>query len=100
MLSNADNVGNGVLNSVMLFLNTYCGVVKNTCLWNLSVGTIRNWGKEYVIPSIPTSSTSQSLKSSIFDLGPIDVTVPSFKGAWWNSWECDPLYAENEAKWR
>ena len=67
---------------------------------NLSVGTIRNWGKEYVIPSIPTSSTPQSPKSGILDLGQINLTVPSFKGSWWNSWESDPLYAEYEAKWR
>jgi hypothetical protein len=30
----------------------------------------------------------------------LKVTVPSFKGAWWNSRESDPLYAEYEAKWR
>lgn len=67
---------------------------------NLSVGTIRNWGKEYVIPSIPTSSTPQSPKSGILNLGPINVTVPSFNSSWWNSRESDPLYAEYEAKWR
>lgn len=67
---------------------------------DVSVGTIRNWGKEYAMPSTPTSSTSPSPESSILDLGPINVTVPSFKGAWWNSWENDPLYAEYEAKWR
>ena len=67
---------------------------------NLSVGTIRNWGKEYAMPSIPTSSTSPSPESSILNLGPINFTVPSFKGAWWNSRESDPLYAEYEAKWR
>ena len=67
---------------------------------NLSVGTIRNWGKEYAMPSIPTSSTSPSPESSILNLGPINVTVPSFNSSWWNSWESDPLYAEYEAKWR
>lgn len=67
---------------------------------NLSVGTIRNWGKEYAMPSTPTSSTSPSPESSILNLGPINVTVPSFNSSWWNSWESDPLYAENEAKWR
>ena len=67
---------------------------------NLSVGTIRNWGKEYAMPSTPTSATSPSPKSSILNLGPINFTVPSFKGAWWNSRENDPLYAEYEAKWR
>lgn len=67
---------------------------------NLSVGTIRNWGKEYAMPSTPTSSTSPSPESSILNLGPINFTVPSFKGAWWNSRESDPLYAEYEAKWR
>ena len=67
---------------------------------NLSVGTIRNWGKEYAMPSIPTSSTSPSPESSILNLGPINVTVPSFNSSWWNSWENDPLYAEYEAKWR
>lgn len=67
---------------------------------NLSVGTIRNWGKEYAMPSIPTSSTSPSPESSILNLGPINVTVPSFNNSWWNSWESDPLYAEYEAKWR
>lgn len=67
---------------------------------NLSVGTIRNWGKEYAMPSTPTSSTSPSPESSILNLGPINVTVPSFNSSWWNSWENDPLYAEYEAKWR
>ena len=67
---------------------------------DVSVGTIRNWGKEYAMPSIPTSSTSPSPESSILNLGPINFTVPSFKGAWWNSRESDPLYAEYEAKWR
>ena len=67
---------------------------------NLSVGTIRNWGKEYAMPSTPTSSTSPSPESSILDLGPINVTVPSFYSSWWNSRESEPLYAEYEAKWR
>lgn len=67
---------------------------------NLSVGTIRNWGKEYAMPSIPTSSAFPSPESSILDLGPINVTVPSFNNSCWNSWENDPLYAEYEAKWR
>ena len=67
---------------------------------NLSVGTIRNWGKEYAMPSIPTSPASPSPKSNILDFGQINVTVPSFNNSWWNSWESDPLYAENEAKWR
>ena len=67
---------------------------------NLSVGTIRNWGKEYAMPSTPTSSTSPSPESSILNLGPINFTVPSFNSSWWNSWENDPLYAEYEAKWR
>ena len=67
---------------------------------DVSVGTIRNWGKEYAMPSTPTSSTSPSPESSILNLGPINFTVPSFKGAWWNSRESDPLYAEYEAKWR
>ena len=67
---------------------------------DVSVGTIRNWGKEYAMPSIPTSSTSTSPESSILNLGPINVTVPSFNSSWWNSWENDPLYAEYEAKWR
>ena len=67
---------------------------------NLSVGTIRNLGKEYAMPSIPTLSTSPSPESSILNLGPINVTVPSFNSSWWNSWENDPLYAEYEAKWR
>lgn len=67
---------------------------------NLSVGTIRNWGKEYAMPSTPASSTSPSPESSILNLGPINVTVPSFNSSWWNSWENDPLYAEYEAKWR
>ena len=67
---------------------------------DVSVGTIRNWGKEYAMPSIPTSSTSPSPESSILNLGPINVTVPSFNSSWWNSWENDPLYAEYEAKWR
>ena len=67
---------------------------------NLSVGTIRNWGKEYAMPSTPTSSTSPSPESCILNLGPINVTMPSFNSSWWNSWENDPLYAEYEAKWR
>ncbi len=67
---------------------------------DVSVGTIRNWGKEYAMPSIPTSSTSPSPESSILNLGPINLTVPSFNSSWWNSWESDPLYAEYEAKWR
>lgn len=67
---------------------------------DVSVGTIRNWGKEYAMPSTPTSSTSPSPESSILNLGPINVTVPSFNSSWWNSWENDPLYAEYEAKWR
>ena len=67
---------------------------------NLSVGTIRNWGKEYAMPSTPTSSTSPSPESSILNLGPINFTVPSFNNSCWNSWENDPLYAEYEAKWR
>lgn len=67
---------------------------------DISVGTIRNWGKEYAMPSTPTSSTSPSPESSILNLGPINVTVPSFNSSWWNSWESDPLYAEYEAKWR
>ena len=67
---------------------------------DVSVGTIRNWGKEYAMPSTPTSSTSPSPESSILNLGPINFTVPSFNSSWWNSWESDPLYAEYEAKWR
>ena len=67
---------------------------------DVSVGTIRNWGKEYAMPSTPTSSTSPSPESSILNLGPINFTVPSFNSSWWNSWENDPLYAEYEAKWR
>ena len=44
--------------------------------------------------------TFQISPNEILDLGPINVTVPSFKGACWNWWENGPLYAEYEAKWR
>ena len=67
---------------------------------DVSVGTIRNWGKEYAMPSTPTSSTSPSPESSILNLGPINFTVPAFKGAWWNVWGDSQQYAEMEAKWR
>ena len=66
----------------------------------LSEGTIRNWSKGYITEDMIAAPTTSASEGPAIDFEPIKFNVPSFSGAWWNSRESDPLYAECEAKWR
>ena len=66
----------------------------------LSESTVRNWAKGYVTDDMIAQPMPKTDVDSLLNLGPITISVPKFKGAWWNSWESDPLYADLEEKWR
>lgn len=66
----------------------------------LSESTVRNWAKGYVTDDMIAQPSPKTDLESLLNLGPITISVPKFKGAWWNSWESDPQYADLEEKWR
>ena len=66
----------------------------------LSESTVRNWAKGYVTEDMIAQPSPKTDLDSLLNLGPITISVPKFKGAWWNSWESDPQYADLEEKWR
>ena len=66
----------------------------------LSESTVRNWAKGYVTEDMIAQPMPKTDVDSLLNLGPINISVPKFKGAWWNSWESDPQYADLEERWR
>lgn len=66
----------------------------------LSESTVRNWAKGYVSEDMIAQPSPKTDLDSLLNLGPIEISVPKFKGGWWNVWGDSQQYAEMEAKWR